>query len=141
MKIMIIGDRSVGKTLLIRHLLGCKRTIPTIGFQVVHTDNVDIYDTSGDETYRSILSLYYPTIKHFVLVYKDLKTVSKYEYLRKYGTQWTLLHNSDTVDDGEEYAKLHDMNFIRSNLLHSNEAFHRIMSMKMYKGWRYCWFY
>lgn len=140
MKIMLIGDRGVGKTLLIRHLLGCERyTIPTIGFQVVYENNLEIYDTSGDEKYQSILSPFYPKIKHFVLVYKDLKTVSKYNFMRKYGMEWTLIHNSETKDNGEVYALNHKMNFIRSNLVKHGQSIFE--SLRPNKRWRYCWFY
>ena len=122
MKIMLIGDQNVGKTLLIRHLIKQHYTKPTIGFQVVHTENFEIYDTSGDKKFQTIISRYYHKIKHFVLVYKDLKTVYKYQSLRKYGIHWTLIHNSDHVDKGEEYAVAHSMNFIRSNLSFQQNA-------------------
>ena len=145
MKIMLIGDQNVGKTLLIRHLIKQHYTKPTIGFQVVHTENFEIYDTSGDKKFQTIISRYYHKIKHFVLVYKDLKTVYKYQSLRKYGIHWTLIHNSDHVDKGEEYAVAHSMNFIRSNLSFQPNAKEVLKSLRTSKQWRYsiygCWFY
>jgi len=141
MKIMLIGDKSVGKTLLIRHLLRCSYTIPTIGFEVVHTPHLEIYDTSGDTKYQKYISRFYPLIKHFVLVYKDLKTVYKYEHLQKYAAEWTLVHNSEQIDGGKEYALTHNMNFIRSNLTFTPNAKDTLNRVQAHKGWRYCWFY
>ena len=142
MKIMLIGDKSVGKTLLIRHILNQHYTKPTIGFQLVHTNHLQIYDTSGDREFEPIISRFYDKIKHFVLVYKNINSLHKYESLyNKYSAEWTLLHNSERVDSGKEYADAHDMNFIRSNLLFSENAKQVLTRIQSSKQWRYCWFY
>lgn len=79
-KVLLVGDASVGKTCLVRRFtdnrytgnykctLGIDmrvRTMEVSGCQVM----LHIWDTSGEERYRSVMSSYYRRVKGIILVY------------------------------------------------------------------------
>lgn len=79
-KVLLVGDASVGKTCLVRRFtdnrysgnykctLGVdmrERTLEVSGCQVM----LHIWDTAGEERYRSMMSSYYRRVKGIILVY------------------------------------------------------------------------
>ncbi|EAY10697.1 small GTP-binding protein, putative [Trichomonas vaginalis G3] len=88
LKVVLIGDASVGKTsLLTRYITGSHTSniSPTLGAafttKLVESDGenvkLQIWDTSGEERYRSMAPLYYRGAAVVVLVY-DLTIESTY---------------------------------------------------------------
>lgn len=79
-KIIIIGDSNVGKTNLINRWIKnefCERSIPTIGVEFVikvveyrgKKIKLQIWDTAGQDRYKTILSSYYKESHGVILVY------------------------------------------------------------------------
>ncbi|TPP58276.1 putative rabb and C [Fasciola gigantica] len=74
-KVLLLGNSGVGKTSILRCLMGDKfnpTTISTIG-----------EDTAGQEQYYSIVALHFREAKAFVVVY-DVTDLKSFEQIRKY---------------------------------------------------------
>lgn len=94
-KVIIIGESNVGKSCLINRFVNnkFKELEPTIGLSYsnkqVHVSklnksiNFDIWDTSGQEKYRSLNKIFYKDARVALLVY-DITSKKSFEELRKF---------------------------------------------------------
>ena len=97
MKVVLVGDTQVGKTCLVQRLIsGTFRgsSPPTVGaaFQdhVMTTEkgvvSMQIWDTAGQEKYRSLAPMYYRNAQAAILVF-DLTNTQSYEALEQWATE------------------------------------------------------
>ncbi|THD28235.1 Ras protein Rab-10 [Fasciola hepatica] len=93
-KVLLLGNSGVGKTSILRCLMGDKfnpTTISTIGIDLAkkifnvegHRIQLEIWDTAGQEQYYSIVALHFREAKAFVVVY-DVTDLKSFEQIRKY---------------------------------------------------------
>ena len=95
-KIVLVGDAGTGKTCIISRFVNdkfnksqmttacpsfCTKTISYQRYK--KTINLDIWDTAGQEMYRSISKLFYKNASVGILVYEITRRVS-FEELKKY---------------------------------------------------------
>lgn len=103
MKIVLVGDQNVGKTSLLRYLvdkkpLECPTTTTSIYLTVEQlevkgkTISVNIWDTAGEEQYRSLTSVYLRSAKGILIVF-DLSEKKSFE-----SVQYWMNYISDTLD-------------------------------------------
>jgi small GTP-binding protein len=89
-KIVILGESSVGKTSIVNRLIDNEFKIynePTIGASyssiILEKDNyklkLDIWDTAGQEKYRSLTPLYYRNTDYALIVFDLTKKESYFE--------------------------------------------------------------
>ena len=138
-KIIIIGDSFVGKSCLA--LKACKGLFeesynPTIGFEFltffvkIDESNIklQIWDTCGQEVYRSLISSFYHNSSLAILVY-SIDKIKSFENLESWLNELKTLGNPDIniflignkadLEDsrevlkemGEKFSKSHDINF------------------------------
>lgn len=92
LKIVMVGDTSVGKSnLLSRYILNefCENSKSTIGVDFVTKDllindkliKAQIWDTAGQEKFRSLIKNYYTNANGFILVY-DVTNKKSFENLQ-----------------------------------------------------------
>ncbi|KAA0185995.1 Ras protein Rab-10 [Fasciolopsis buskii] len=93
-KVLLLGNSGVGKTSILRCLMGetfNPTTISTIGIDLAkkiftvegHRIQLEIWDTAGQEQYYSIVALHFREAKAFVVVY-DVTDLKSFEQIRKY---------------------------------------------------------
>ena len=117
-KLIIIGDSGVGKTCLTHRATNgvfSKQNLPTIGFEffsfvVKYKDTIiklEIWDTCGQEAYRSLIKSYFCNSSLAIIVYAidDRKSFSSIEeWIRQCkslcspGTKFFLIGNKNDVD-------------------------------------------
>ena len=148
-KIVIIGDSGVGKTnILLRYLrnLHDPNTKATIGVDFFAKDlfinnqkiKAQIFDTAGQEKYRSICSTYYKNIDGAVVVY-DVSNRDSFNNLdywigeivahNKKNIKMLLIGNKNDLEDerevneeeGKEYADVNGMFFMETSALVDND--------------------
>ena len=94
-KVVIVGEAGVGKTCIMKQFIEDKfdeeeMTSLTIQFrrkqiELTNGENItfDIYDTAGQEKYRSIAKLYYKNARVVILVY-DITSKKSFEVMQSY---------------------------------------------------------
>ena len=93
-KVVLVGESGVGKTCIIDRLCFKKYTVnpqSTIGSANVSTTldygketlTLDIWDTAGQETYRSLNRIFYKGAKIAVMVY-DITNKASFDEIQKY---------------------------------------------------------
>ncbi|CAH8585399.1 unnamed protein product [Dicrocoelium dendriticum] len=93
-KILMLGNSGVGKTSILRTLMGepfNPGTISTIGIDLAkkifivegNRIQLEIWDTAGQEQYYSIVALHFREAKAFIVVY-DVTDLRTFEQIRKY---------------------------------------------------------
>lgn len=103
MKLVLVGDQNVGKTSLLRYLVDQKPlndpTTTTSIYLTVHqlqvrgnSVNVNIWDTAGEEQYRSLASVYLRSAKGVLIVF-DLTARSSFE-----SVQYWLKYIDETLE-------------------------------------------
>jgi len=150
-KIVIVGESSVGKTnLLIRYMKDSfdDAQRPTIGMdfftkEIVteqHSIKVQFWDTAGQEKYKTLASAYYKVSSGVILVYDvtSRNTFTKLDHWIKeidlnapLNLKMMLIGNkTDLVEDrqvsaeeGKEFAKKHDMFFWETSAKVNTNAF------------------
>lgn len=90
-KLVVLGDQSVGKTSIINRYVTKQFSQVDVtvmaGFikkQVVFNDkmiNLHIWDTAGQEKYRSLIPMYYKDAQVAILVY-DVTNIKSFNYLK-----------------------------------------------------------
>ena len=159
-KIVIVGDSGVGKTnILLRYLRNQhdSSTKPTIGVDFFAKDyfnenqraKIQIFDTAGQEKYRSICSTYYKNIDGAVVVY-DISKRQSFDSLdfwmgeivayNQKNVQMLLIGNKTDLkeerevseEEGLEYANINGMMFIevsalKNNDMHIQESFNQLL--------------
>ena len=84
-KIMLIGDASVGKSSILYKMLNKEqKEKPTIGFDLLNLNikvdekicKIEIWDTCGQENYRSLMTKFYQNASLMILVYSINNRVS-----------------------------------------------------------------
>lgn len=156
-KILLIGDSSVGKTsVLLRYIDGKfdpeSRSTIGVDFKVATLDvggknvKLQLWDTAGQETFRTIVSSYYRGAHGVIFVY-DITAEQTFNSVERWLTEATsnlrqkvpmlLIGNKADLQDqrqiqterGAKFAAEHSMDFLEgSALLNTNirEAFERM---------------
>ena len=162
-KIVLIGDTSVGKTnILSKYLKGefdpkSKSTVGVeFGVKNFKIENnivkVQIWETAGEERYRSITNAYYKGAKGSLLVY-DITNKKSFENVEKWisdlkanadeDISMILLGNKTDLEDkrvvsteeGKNKAEFYNLTFMETSALNGNniqEAFNELI-MDVYK--------
>ena len=162
-KIVLIGDTSVGKTnILSKYLKGefDPKSRSTVGvefgvknFKIENNIvKVQIWDTAGEERYRSITNAYYKGAKGSLLVY-DITNKKSFENVEKWisdlkanadeDISMILLGNKTdledkrvvTTEEGKNKAEFYNLTFMETSALNGNniqEAFNELI-MDVYK--------
>lgn len=165
-KILLIGDSSVGKTsVLLRYIDGNfdpeSRSTIGVDFKVATLDiggknvKLQLWDTAGQETFRTIVSSYYRGAHGVIFVY-DITAENTFNSVERWLSEATanlrqkvpmlLIANKVDLQDqrqiaterGAKFAEEHDMEFLEgSALLNTNirEAFER-MAQSLVKATR-----
>ena len=105
-KIILVGESGVGKTSIISRYLNMyqEKTESTLGAyfsnKIVIIDgykiNFEIWDTAGQEQYRSINNLFYKDAHICILVY-DITNKTSFNCLRDYWYEAVLLHGRQDI--------------------------------------------
>ncbi|CAH8610257.1 unnamed protein product [Schistosoma curassoni] len=106
-KVLLLGNSGVGKTSILRALVGetfYQTTISTIGIDLIkriftvgnHRVQLEVWDTAGQEQYHSIVSLHFREAKCFIIVY-DVTDIESFEQIRKYWLRSVDEHMDDAV--------------------------------------------
>ena len=162
-KIVLIGDTSVGKTNILSKYLKdefdpkSKSTVGVeFGVKNFKIENnivkVQIWDTAGEERYRSITNAYYKGAKGSLLVY-DITNKKSFENVEKWisdlkanadeDISMILLGNKTDLEDkrvvsteeGKNKAEFYNLTFMETSALNGNniqEAFNELI-MDVYK--------
>ena len=162
-KIILIGDTSVGKTNILSKYLTdefdakSKATVGVeFGVKNFKIENnivkVQIWDTAGEERYRSITNAYYKGAKGSLLVY-DITNKKSFENVEKWisdlkanadeDISMILLGNKTdledkrvvTTEEGKNKAEFYNLTFMETSALNGNniqEAFNELI-MDVYK--------
>ena len=162
-KIVLIGDTSVGKTNILSKYLTdefdakSKATVGVeFGVKNFKIENnivkVQIWDTAGEERYRSITNAYYKGAKGSLLVY-DITNKKSFENVEKWisdlkanadeDISMILLGNKTDLEDkrvvsteeGKNKAEFYNLTFMETSALNGNniqEAFNELI-MDVYK--------
>jgi small GTP-binding protein len=102
-KIMLIGDASVGKSSILYKMLNKEqKEKPTIGFDLLNLNikvdekicKIEIWDTCGQENYRSLMTKFYQNASLMILVYSINNRVS-FEELNYWKDQITKFCKDD----------------------------------------------
>lgn len=139
-KILFLGDTGVGKTCILNRIVNdvmLEEPIQTIGFGldsiVVESREgekirVDMWDTAGQEKYRSLTPTYFVNASVAFLVY-DITSPESLNELKMFidllkdkgppGCQMVLIGNKTDLDDerrincakGEEFKNIHDISY------------------------------
>ncbi len=149
-KTILIGDPGVGKSSLVSRYIDNKKPGPydlTIGVDytakiltVFDTENnetkvkLQIWDTAGQEAFKSITSTYYKTTIGVIVVF-DLTSYESYEHINQWindvkevapknitiiliGNKLDLTHERQvSKKEVEEYAKKHDIDYIETSAM------------------------
>ena len=93
-KIVLIGESAVGKTCIIKRFTSGTfeiESISSLSAQISSKEieinsqiyNIDIWDTAGQEKYRSLVKIFYKNSKAIIFVY-DITNYKSFEELKKY---------------------------------------------------------
>ncbi|KAK4468596.1 hypothetical protein MN116_007547 [Schistosoma mekongi] len=106
-KVLLLGNSGVGKTSILRALVGetfFQTTISTIGIDLIkriftvenHRVQLEVWDTAGQEQYNSIVSLHFREAKCFIIVY-DVTDMESFDQIRKHWLRSVDEHMDDAV--------------------------------------------
>lgn len=90
MRVCLVGEPYVGKTTICKQMLGLNNTSePTIGldfYSITHkTQQIELWDTAGEERYRSLLPIYLRKAKIIIYVISATNLQNEdYHYWNKY---------------------------------------------------------
>ena len=141
-KLIVLGDSSVGKTSLLKYLIdqeNITKQVPTIGVdfftKFININNLgvklQIWDTAGQEVFKSIISHYYKIAIGALLIF-DLSSRDSFknceywikEYLqqRNYGKIILVGNKSDLSENVSEkeinvFCEKYDCNYIKCSVL------------------------
>lgn len=94
-KVILLGESGIGKSCLIKRFcqnefdqntqvtLGSSFNSKTIYFKTNESLQMNVWDTAGQESYRSLNKIFYRDAKIVLLVY-DITNMSSYNELRNY---------------------------------------------------------
>ena len=167
-KIVIIGDNNCGKTSLVRQMCvptfnkphDCEPTIgvdffvKTIMSSINDIKKIHIWDTSGDERFRSIINLYLSTCHGVILVY-DVTNRTSFDntsYWLNMVKETHRINNFDienqpillvgtkidkidercvTTQEGEDLAKQNNLSFVECSTNTNNKTISTIIPNKL----------
>nr|QFG73708.1 MAG: Ras family protein [Megaviridae environmental sample] len=99
MRVVVIGDSGVGKTSFIRHLTNthtyeCQSTIGADTIRMHYKGKkIDLWDTAGQEAYRSLIKMYVRGASVAILMF-DLNKISTFKSLDYW---WNHVKNSNVL--------------------------------------------
>ena len=151
-KIMLIGDSSVGKSTLINKLIKQESSEKsTIGFDLRNVNikvedkicKLEIWDTCGQENYRSLITKFYQNSSLMILVYaiNDRKSYEGLNYWKdqikeycKKGIKIILVGNKSDLNDerivsekeGKEYCKKNNFDSFFESNFHEDKSIEKI---------------
>ena len=152
-KVILLGDKNVGKTMFVRCLRKeMTKIVPTIGVDCFKYNNTQIWDTSGDPRFKRIINVFFKDMDAFIILYRNedqLNAIKDYTF-----ENVILIYNgTDKLNStlGADYALQRKWSFFECNVNNVNEnkwtwnriseILHRHPHVKIEKAWRYCWFY
>ena len=118
-KIVLVGDSSVGKSSIIERIsknsfseqtistLGCATTELTIKLNNEEDIKLNIWDTAGQEKYRSLSSIYFRNASLAIVVFdiSNLETLNSYNFWLK-SFEETIGENSSVILFGNKIDKI-----------------------------------
>jgi small GTP-binding protein len=153
LKTILLGDSGVGKSTLLSVIRDIGTVLPTIGVDCVIRNNLQIWDTSGDQRFRSVIEAFYSKMDLAVFVYRDMESLASVEEFReaidKKDLKRVLVYNGKDEKihkQGELYAEMYNMSFFYGEVIKTWIAKNIMKNLEEYareekQQWRYCWFY
>lgn len=165
LKAILLGDSGVGKSTLLTCIRETQNTFPTIGVDCVAYKSLQLWDTSGHERFKNIISTFYSDMHMVIIVYRDMETLERVEDIRRSVTlhnkdvnlRWVLLYNGTDESirlQGDVYCVMYNMAFLSGDFSDKKVCKCLVDNMERYtkneqrngwkveeKCWRYCWFY
>ena len=165
LKAILLGDTGVGKSTLLTCIRETQNAFPTIGVDCVAYKSLQLWDTSGHERFKNIISTFYSDMHMVIIVYRDMKTLEGVEEIRRSVTlhnkdvnlRWVLLYNGTDESirlQGDVYCVMYNMAFLSGDFSDKKVCKCLVDNMERYtkneqkngwkveeKCWRYCWFY
>ena len=153
LKAILLGDSGVGKTTLLNTIRGARTVVPTIGVDCMVYNNLQLWDTSGNERFRSVIETFYSKMDLAVFMYKDMESLAMVEEFReainRNDLKRVLIYNGTDEKikkQGELYAEMYNMSLFYGEVEKSRVANNMIKNLEEFAReekpqWRYCWFY
>ena len=79
LKTILLGESGTGKSTLLSVIRDISTVIPTIGVDCTVHNNLQIWDTSGDERFRSVIKAFYSKMDLAVFMYRDMESLASVE--------------------------------------------------------------
>tara|TARA_B110000008_G_scaffold278446_1_gene322240 strand:- start:5017 stop:5484 length:468 start_codon:yes stop_codon:yes gene_type:complete len=153
LKTILLGESGTGKSTLLSVIRDISTVIPTIGVDCTVHNNLQIWDTSGDERFRSVIKAFYSKMDLAVFMYRDMESLASVEEFReaidRKDLKRVLVYNGTDEKihkQGELYAEMYNMSFFYGDVINSRTAKNIMKNLEEFGGvkkqqWRYCWFY
>lgn len=145
-KVLIIGESAVGKTSLLRKILGeplIEKLSPTVGVEfssyVTNNLKLQLWDTAGQEKFRSVTRAYFRNAAGALLLF-DITNESTFASLDEWINTFRQLaypnapllivgnkvdlenHREITVQAAEAFAKRYDAEYIETSAINGDNA-------------------
>lgn len=153
LKVILLGDSGVGKTTLLNIIRGARTIVPTIGVDCIVHNNLQLWDTSGNTRFRSVIETFYSKMDLAVFMYKDMESLAMVEEFReaidRKDLKRVLIYNGadeKIQKQGELYAEMYNMSLFYGEVEKGRVANNMVKNLEEYAReekpqWRYCWFY
>lgn len=153
LKAILLGDSTVGKTTLISAIRPTPVVVPTIGVDCMVYNNLQLWDTSGNERFRSVIEAFYSKMDIAIFMYRDMESLAVVEGFReridKKDLKRVLIYNGSDEqikNQGELYAEMYNMSLFYGEVKNKTTAMNIMKNLEEFARdekhqWRYCWFY
>ena len=153
LKVILLGDSGVGKTTLLNIIRVARTIVPTIGVDCIVHNNLQLWDTSGNTRFRSVIETFYSKMDLAVFMYKDMESLAMVEEFReaidRKDLKRVLIYNGadeKIQKQGELYAEMYNMSLFYGEVEKGRVANNMVKNLEEYAReekpqWRYCWFY
>lgn len=153
LKTILLGESGTGKSTLLSVIRDISTVIPTIGVDCIIHSNLQIWDTSGDKRFRSVIEAFYSKMDLAVFMYRDMESLASVEEFRekidRNDLKRVLIYNGNDEKihkQGELYAQMYNMSFFYGEVIKLRTANNIMKNLEEFareekQQWRYCWFY